>query len=284
VDLDTVADELYGLPPSEFVGVRNDRVKQARADGDRALATAIGALRRPSIGAWTVNLLVRDRAELVDQLFELADALRSAQETLSGPELRTLSAQRHRVVASVVTEARKLAAARGTKLSDATERELEATLDAALADPDAAAAVRSGRLESGLTYSGLGLAPSAEPTTARPTTARPKAAPPEKEARAKAAREAAREALREAETDAGHARDDAATARAAADRAASRRDEAHRRVNELTGQLEAAQSEVTDALTAAREQQRLVSRAERRAQDAQRQLDRARAAAEKAGA
>lgn len=42
-------------------------------------------------------------------------------------------------------------------MSDAVGRELEETLEAAFADPDASAAVRSGRLMTALGYSGLGL-------------------------------------------------------------------------------------------------------------------------------
>jgi hypothetical protein len=52
VDLDEVADELYGVPPEEFVATRRERERQARADGDRVLATSIAALPKPSLAAW----------------------------------------------------------------------------------------------------------------------------------------------------------------------------------------------------------------------------------------
>ena len=57
MDLDTVADELYRLDPGDFVEVRKARVAQARKAGDRELANAIGQLRKPTVVAWTVNLL-----------------------------------------------------------------------------------------------------------------------------------------------------------------------------------------------------------------------------------
>src|SRR3954469_25943183 len=97
-ELDAIADELYALLPQDFTDARNARAKAVKSAGNRELASAIGALRKPSNGAWVVSQLVRERADLVDQLLDLADALRSAQETLSGPELRALSAQRHRVI------------------------------------------------------------------------------------------------------------------------------------------------------------------------------------------
>ncbi len=53
---------LYGLRPEEFTRARDAEVKQARADGDRAGAAAIAALRRPSLAAWLVNALMRDTA------------------------------------------------------------------------------------------------------------------------------------------------------------------------------------------------------------------------------
>jgi hypothetical protein len=289
VDLDAVADELYSLPPQDFTGTRNERVKQARSSGDRDLATAIGALRRPSTSAWVVNLLVRERSDLVDQLLELAEALRAAQETLSGPELRALSTQRHRVIASIVGEARKLAVAHGGKVGDAGERELEATFDAALADPSAAEQVRAGRLHSALSYAGLGAAPTTSaPAPARvatasaPAPARPKAdRDAEAERKRAEARRAAEQAVRDAEADAERATTERDEVLAEHRRAESQRDEVQQRVADLTEQLEQAQSDAVAAANAVREQQRKRSRADHRAHEAQRRLDRARDALEK---
>jgi hypothetical protein len=296
-NVDAVADELYALPPGDFTSVRNERVKQARSAGDRDAATAIGKLRRPSQSAWAVNLLVRERRDLVDQLLELAEALRSAQETLSGEQLRALSAQRHRVVASVVAEARRLAAAAGTRIGDAGERELEATFDAALADPEAAAAVRSGRLESALSYAGLGAPPTdgakppalatsppaREPATRSRTRKDREAEAAEQAARRRAAQEASQQAVTEAEAAATAAEEDLAEARDARDQAETDRDDATQRIQELTEQLEQAQADAAAAATRIREQQRAVSRAEHRVQEAARRLERARAQLEAAG-
>ncbi len=46
-NLSDVADELYGLPPDEFIAW-DARRKAARTDGDRELAQAIGKLRTPT--------------------------------------------------------------------------------------------------------------------------------------------------------------------------------------------------------------------------------------------
>ena len=121
-------------------------MQAARAAGDRALAAGLGRLRRPTVSAWVLNLLVRDQPEVGEQLVELGAELRRAQAQLSGEALRELAAQRQRLVAALVRSARKLAAEAGHPVSAATAFELEQTLHAALADPDVAAEVGSGRL------------------------------------------------------------------------------------------------------------------------------------------
>lgn len=93
-----------------------------------------------------LNLLVRDQPEVATQLVELGGELRRAQDQLSGAALRELAAQRQRLVAALVRSARRLAAEAGHPVSAATAFELEQTLHAALADPDVAAEVGSGRL------------------------------------------------------------------------------------------------------------------------------------------
>jgi hypothetical protein len=157
VDLDAVADELYGLTPADFTPARQARAVEARQAGDRELAAAIRKLRRPTTGAWLVNLLRRERTDDLVALLDLGEATRQAQTSLDAEAMRRLSRERRRLVAGLAQEGRRLAAARGQAVSDAVGRQLEGTLEAAFADPDASAAVRSGRLTTALDYSGLGL-------------------------------------------------------------------------------------------------------------------------------
>ncbi len=150
-----VARRLYGLPPEEFTAARTDAVKQARAAGDRGLATQLGALRRPAVAAWAVNLLVRERATLVEQVTSMGDSLRDAQAQLDGAALRDLNKQRRRLVAAVTAEVQAVAADHDHTLSPAASRQVEETVQAALVDPQAAAAVRSGLLVQPLTSTGV---------------------------------------------------------------------------------------------------------------------------------
>src|SRR4051812_3861891 len=93
-DLDRVeaaVEELYGLPPDDFVPVRDELVADAREAGDRDAARVIGKLRRPTQAAWLANLLARERAEQLDGLLSIAAGLSDAQRCLDGTALRALS-------------------------------------------------------------------------------------------------------------------------------------------------------------------------------------------------
>src|SRR6266849_393636 len=138
-DLESVAGELYALSPGDFTAARDERVAQARAAGDRDLARAIGALRRPVVSAWLVNQLAREAGDQVADLVALGEALRQAQQDLDGDRVRELSVQRRRLVAALLAVAKRLAARDGRPAGLQVEREVEATLQAALADTGAAA-------------------------------------------------------------------------------------------------------------------------------------------------
>jgi hypothetical protein len=155
VDADEVADELYALPPEQFTAARNDRAKEAKAAGDRETAARIAALRKPTVLAWLVNMLVRELPDEIGGFLDLGDVLREATATLSGPELRQLSGQRHRLVQALVRQARDLARQAGYRITEDVARGLEETLAAALTDPAVAGHLRAGRLTSGLTATGF---------------------------------------------------------------------------------------------------------------------------------
>jgi hypothetical protein len=162
VDLDEVADELYGLPPEEFMPARTSYEQQARADGDRALAAEIKALGKPSTPAWVCNVLVRHHRDEIENLVELGGLLREAQENLEGDQLRALDVQRRQVVSALTRRSRALANQLGHPVSGAVGQQVEETLRAAMTDPEAGEALLEGRLTAPMSYSGLG-------TIARPT-------------------------------------------------------------------------------------------------------------------
>src|SRR5688572_13787198 len=151
---------LYQAPPEDFVSARAERVKALRDTGDKDAAKQVAALRKPTVGAWLVNLLVGDDPSLSDQVSALADQLRTAQEQLSGEDLRALGRQRQELVSGLVARARALAKDAGRSVTGSVlDTEVESSLRAALADPDVAREVLSGQLTHATEFTGFG-APS----------------------------------------------------------------------------------------------------------------------------
>ena len=157
MDFDTTADELYALPLTEFTGARNERVKHARADGDRELAEQIQSLRKPTAAAWLTNQLVRAHRDEIDALLELGGELREVMADLSGDELRELTKQRRQLVFALVQQARSLGSARGQRVTEEVAASVRETLEATLSDSASAEAVASGRLTDALHVSGFGM-------------------------------------------------------------------------------------------------------------------------------
>ncbi|MEU7870241.1 hypothetical protein [Dactylosporangium sp. NPDC049140] len=155
--LAAVVARLYSAPPEDFIALRGEAVAKARSARDTALAGAIGKLRKPTVAAWLVNRLAHERPDLVAELLELAEQLRAAQRELRGADLRELSVRRRSTVAALAREAVRLAG-RGPG-GNLPVTEVEATFAAALADTEAAAEVRAGRLTKALEYTGFGETP-----------------------------------------------------------------------------------------------------------------------------
>jgi hypothetical protein len=172
----SIAEELYALSPGEFTGTRNQWAKQAKADGDKELAARVTELRKPSMAAWVVNMLVRHRAEEMTQVLDVGASLRQAQENLDGDALRELTRQRRQLTTAVTHQGRLLAGELGQKVTQAVSDQVESTLHAAMVDEQAAAALRSGMLVTTLAATGVGevdvvdavAVPSAIGLTARP--------------------------------------------------------------------------------------------------------------------
>ncbi|MDT7536887.1 MAG: hypothetical protein QOI82_472 [Actinomycetota bacterium] len=146
--VEEVADELYALPPEDFTAAR-----AAAAKADKTAAKDINALRKPTVGAWLVNTLARHEPDLLDELLALGPALAEAQAKGKGAELRELGEQRRQLVSAVTDQAFQAADREPTA---ALRSEVESTLEAALADPATADAVRTGRLTRALSYAGFG--------------------------------------------------------------------------------------------------------------------------------
>src|SRR4051794_10568991 len=120
-----IADELYGLALPAFTPARDARAKELKGS---PLSARVKGLRKPSTAAWVVNLLVRRETGQVEQVLSVGQALREAQASMSGEELRALTRQRRQLTAAVTTQARRVAKEAGTRVTDAGSDHVEATL------------------------------------------------------------------------------------------------------------------------------------------------------------
>ena len=286
-----IADDLYALPLADFTPARDALVKEHKAD--KALAASIKGLRKSSLAAWVVNLLVRRDPDQVEQVLAVGTALREAQDNLDATQLREFTKQRRQLTASVTTSARRMAREEGVKTTQSVADQVEATLTAAMLEPDAARAVRSGLLVTALAATGLGdldlseavALPDALGFTAVP---RPVAAPdptrrpqlhvvPDPDADAKA-RAAADERLTDARGVLGEAEKEHRSARRAVEKLRARTLQLQAEIDELRSAMAALEGEVEEVDDELGEAEAVQEEAGEAVAEAQAEVDEARAA------
>ncbi|MGC9479336.1 hypothetical protein ACP4I1_35035 [Streptomyces sp. WG4] len=288
--VESVLDELYTTPPSDFVPRRTEHAAAARAAGRGEDARRIRAARRPTLAAWAANLLTRFRPEESRRFLDLGQALREAYRTLDADGLKELSAQRRSVVSALSRQAAELADEAGHRLSEAARREVESTLQAVLADPGSAARWAGGHLEGALTPPSefpSGTVPAEPAPRERPSL--PKAPPPGRakdelaERRRKRqeeltrAEQAAERAARQArDRRAEHADADASLRRTGVElhRAREEMSAAEQRLRQARQELERAEREQRESEERERAAAHALDRAEREAHAAAQKVNR----------
>ena len=280
--------DLYGLPLDRFIPERTALARALRADKRRDEATAVAALRKPSVAAWAVNQLVRSQGAGVAELYAAGDALRGAQENLlagsgDGRALRAANERERAAVDALVEAARGLLDSDGHELSATVVERVSDTLHAAALDERAREQVRVGRLERELRHVGLGLGESAFAAPPVPAVAaaaakaktKPKPAKPVAKQAETNAQQAARE--REAREQAQAAKQGAREREAARKAARSAETAARRRVERSQHALRAAKERRERAARALDEADEALAAAQAEAQKAAAELKRARA-------
>ena len=245
--VEQAADELYALPPGEFTRARDERAKALRKDGRRDEADAVKALRKPTLAAWALNQLARQRPKEVERLLAAGEALRAAQEELlAGGDRRAFqgAATKERdLVAELSQQAVELAAEASERPSPALAEKIAATLHAAALDEETAEELRAGCLvREREAIGGFGGMTAAAPARGRGAAAGPKAKPAKPESGAPKRAERRKAAPKEAKRRKAAAADAERRQRLAA----ARTDERHAR-----RQLEAAAKAIEHAETRA---------------------------------
>ncbi|WP_370948921.1 hypothetical protein AB5J62_15560 [Amycolatopsis sp. cg5] len=248
MEFESVVEQLYAGEPSEFITARNTRAREAKAGGDAALAERIRALRKPTAAAAAVNGLARSHPEALEELAALGEKLRQAHAELNGAELRVLTRQRHELVGRTLRLT--------PSLSEPVAREVEATLEAVVANPDAAEAAAAGHLTAALQPDSgdhwLTAATVELPKKPKlKLVPKPAEKPPRKPKTEDPAAKQERERRRREADELGKARDKAHADLTRARRKADRAAEATAALRERLADAEAAEAEAGQALEAA---------------------------------
>ncbi|OII36186.1 hypothetical protein BIV02_03200 [Curtobacterium sp. MMLR14_014] len=261
-----VARELLLVAPQDFVAERTARQRAVRKD-DRALATAIGKLRKPAPAAWVIDLLAHDGA--LDDAVDLGPALRKAQADADPDAIRTLRRQRAEVVDALAQAGADLTSDAGHPVTPAVLEQVRSTIEAAMADPHAGAAVRSGLLVTALEsvgFDAVDLDGALADPDAVPDAWSGSDAPPIPISQARGARKASR-ASRPAQRDAPESEPDAEPEPKrdpAADRKAARQAETAARTEsrDADAALDTAEADLEQAEERRAELQRALEQAE----------------------
>ncbi len=251
-------DALYQGDPDGFVAARQALVKRLKAAGDRATATEVATLRRPTAAAWAVNQLARRHPDRLADLVERGAELRRAhQRLLAGgrdDDTATAGRRRREGVADLVDVAAGILAESG-RSADAHRDAIAATLDAASLDPDVGAEVAGGRLAKELDppagFGEMDWTAGPPPLAPTPADETPAPAPPPSD----------------------EARPRAATARAAAVRARDLADQARAAADHADRELERLEAEVIRARRTANDSRRAARELRDAAHEAERQAD-----------
>jgi len=214
-------DRLYGLPLDEFTRGRDELARRVRQDGDADGAAAVKQLRKPTLPAWVVNQLARQRELDMQRLLKAGEQLAGAQVAAirahTGDALLDARRDQRHALEALAARAREILveAGRGPAVLD----RVLSTLRAGSLTEEGRALLKSGRLTEELeppgfeALAGLDMpaAPAGRAKAAPASEARRRVRDLRRELSALEARAAAaerraeqlREELRDAEAEAG---------------------------------------------------------------------------------
>jgi hypothetical protein len=137
---EAAVEALYGAPLSEFVDLRARLAAELRAGGEKDIANAVLALRKPNAAAWGLNQLARREPGSLTALFEARGNAERAQGDGDVAKLRAAiveyRAKLDRLVGWVETRLREA----GSSATKESARGVRRALEAASLDPKGAGA------------------------------------------------------------------------------------------------------------------------------------------------
>lgn len=248
--LDQEVDRLFELPLEEFTAARNDLARRLKSEGDAAAAEEVKRLTKPSVAAWTINQLSRERTDAVGALLAAGAKLREAQERAlqstgdAGNALRQAQEDERQAIRALTHQAQQILEDAERPVSSTLLDRISSTLRAAAVSDAGRAALEAGRLSGDVKPSGfdalagleLAKAPRRGVPPARDELAERRREKKEREQKRRELRDRARTLATEAaeaEQEADRAAREAVAARNAAEKKRLAADRAEQELEEL---------------------------------------------------
>jgi hypothetical protein len=133
-----ILEQLYSVEPEQFVTERKRLQRSLRSEGRAEEAAEVAGLRRPSQPVFLANRLARKHPDLVAQLVEDGERLKTAHEAGDPEQLRAVQSD----LSGRITELVRSASGH----SEAIEQRLAVLLRAAAGNPATAPLLRDGVL------------------------------------------------------------------------------------------------------------------------------------------
>jgi hypothetical protein len=147
-------EALYAEPLGRFIEARTELVARLKATGNADAAKAASALRKPTVAAWAIDRLARDRPRDIEALLAAGEELRSAQRRAAAgggvERLQEAGRERRRLVERLVDAASDLLEEAGMSSARSSLDKVSDTLTAIATDEEAAERVRRGILDKEL--------------------------------------------------------------------------------------------------------------------------------------
>jgi hypothetical protein len=185
VTLDDATDELYGADLDAFVDERKRLARVLKESGDDAAADQVAKLKKPTVAAWALNQLTRQRRRDVDLLLDAGHRLRQAQEGVVGGADRTSFEQAQKTQRDALRRLTQQASELVGGASAAVRAQISGTLRAAAVSEEGRELLARGRFTVPLESEGFDVFGALPP---------PSAAAPRKQAPAKKASDELRKA------------------------------------------------------------------------------------------
>jgi hypothetical protein len=293
-DIDSEIDTLFQLPLSDFTSARNATAARLKKAGLTDEADRVKGMQKPTAPAWAVNQLHWRHPKEVEALLAVGERFRKAQAAqLAGKnaDMRDLLNERREALSRLMARAAEILREGGHAVSPDATRRIGTTLESLAAWGRTEGAPRAGYLTDDLDPPGFealaALVPrpgggkdASEPSRLLQFRQETRARAKEKKAAADrdALRAQAREAVHAAERALREAQRDAERAETMLKQAAARAKAAEKEKEEIEKRYEKLQEA---AQAASKEARRVAEQAEEAAQtvtDAERELEKARAA------